>query len=196
MSLAQRLAMRSAEGQARLQEERNARIADDNAKILDWAMKAMQEVTMKCEEAADAGKVDLRITVSALFLRMQELGRRECQDILEEQLRQSGLSKVKCGSVCTDIINQKHVFRCTTYVSWQDIPVVQPADNGRQHRHGGHRRLCHLCEEVGETVAIAPCGHVVCRGCQGQLRNQLCPFCRRHVASFTDVLFSQTSLKR
>ena len=51
----------------------------------------------------------------------------------------------------------------------------------------GSTSTCPVFHEDRPVVALMPCGHVVCRQCQGQLRQ--CPMCRIQLTGATRALF-------
>ena len=69
--------------------------------------------------------------------------------------------------------------------SWDQLPEADSC----QGPVDGFVGPCGICHEDRPLVALAPCGHALCSGCQQLLRGQPCPFCRQPVQAVTRGIF-------
>ena len=104
------------------------------------------------------------------------------QQLIREHLNQMGFDscKVSVGKVWG---NGSDECRLCLSASWERAaPEKEPAAD-----RAGSTGTCPVCHEDRPVVALMPCGHVVCKQCQGQLRQ--CPMCRIQLTGATRALF-------
>ena len=46
--------------------------------------------------------------------------------------------------------------------------------------------VCQICMTDDVNKVIVPCGHMLCDGCLGRLRDRKCPFCRQAFTTSVD----------
>eukprot|EP00397_Hematodinium_sp_SG-2012_P047738 GEMP01054416.1.p1 GENE.GEMP01054416.1~~GEMP01054416.1.p1 ORF type:complete len:169 (+),score=26.34 GEMP01054416.1:557-1063(+) len=46
---------------------------------------------------------------------------------------------------------------------------------------------CTLCQQKSQLAAMVPCGHLCCSPCGRQVRNKICPFCRKQFQSLVPL---------
>ncbi|CAE7032535.1 unnamed protein product [Symbiodinium natans] len=179
MAFAQRLSQRSLDTRRRVPQQ--------------WAAQQVAQFERKCEAATDRGGLSASHDCQRFKLMpvLEDDPNREAfRQALLQALQHHGFSRLvvikEWGSYLTE-----RDERLTIKASWDGLaeaPGCGPADGGAGNG-SGFVGSCGICQEDRPLVALAPCGHALCQGCQQQLRGQPCPFCRQPVQGATRGLF-------
>ena len=136
----------------------------------NYAEYVVQKFQAQCVVAADEGKTSFTLKENCSGRNVDMV-----MDLVEAQLDQMGFD-----SCNVDYDAYSNLF---ITASWQRAaPEKEPAAD-----RAGSTGTCPVCHEDRPVVALMPCGHVVCKQCQGQLRQ--CPMCRIQLTGATRALF-------
>ena len=142
----------------------------------DYAAQIVQKFKAECEAAAYRGGTSraIRQQVREGWLDLEQVTK-----LIKEEVGKMGFDSYKVHS-SVDLNND---YCLQVEASWKHV-----AENRDEVSDpGGSTSTCPICHEDQPVVALVPCGHVVCRQCQGQLRQ--CPMCRIELTGATRALF-------
>lgn len=180
-----------------------ARKADDVEKKLDaqealeiqaWAAEVLERIKERCIRASAQGHYDYSC-VTTVCEEARKGNRGLAKKLLDQHLRGLGFNRVSVAAASpADISHLRPGEVCfRTEVSWKLVSriAISTTAEPAAKRLKGYLGRCQLCEENRSMIALAPCGHVLCRECRQKQarRDQKCPFCRQVVVCVTEGLF-------
>ncbi|CAE7460436.1 SSM4 [Symbiodinium natans] len=161
----------------------------DRQKVQKWVLETAGELERECEQASRNASFSASIKVEYMTVlnSLQQLPRdwETLSQALQRGLKAHGFSKLTIKSVTWNKLSVRAEWDETSSEDSEDGPCSGGADCHR----AGRVDTCGICDEDRSLVALAPCGHVLCKECGQQLRHRQCPFCRQPVQCATRGLF-------
>ncbi|CAE7500525.1 SSM4 [Symbiodinium sp. CCMP2592] len=168
MSFAQRLAHNSGTSRQQI--------------IQHWVRQQVGNFETECGKVSDRGgyvaRYDCRVNSMPCLGHHREI--EPFRLALLQALQNHGFRSLSVEQVTRLSCQVLHVA-----ASWDQLDEAE----GCQGPAGGIVASCGICHEDRPLVALAPCGHVLCSGCQQLLRDKPCPFCRQPVQAVTRGIF-------
>ena len=182
MSFVQRLSRQSSAAH-------DQQVASDRREIQQWVAAQVTRFEHACEQESRDGRFGARINGGVKVPGLKHHSMDNYERELQQALGAYGFERL------TVVVNNfvfrplDGVHRCNLLIeaSWGRARA-EGCEASPTTACGGFVGPCGICHEDRQLVALAPCGHVLCRTCQQQIGHQ-CPFCRKPVRTATCGLF-------
>ena len=176
MSFAQRMSQKSGDSRRQI--------------IHNWVVQQVASFEAECNRVSDGGGYDAHYDCPKENDMPRLGGQRETETFrvaVVQALQNHGFRSLNVEKLRTSVPHrlQYEFLRISASWSW-DVPAEAAACEGPAEGFVGS---CGICHEDRPLVALAPCGHALCNGCQQLLRGQPCPFCRQPVQAVTRGIF-------
>ena len=174
MSFAQRMSQKSGDNRRQI--------------IHNWVAQRVASFEAECNRVSDGGGYNAHYDCPKVDCMPCLGGQRETETFrvaLLQALQNHGFRSLNVELVRSRYFVADFYEFLRISASW-DVPAAAEACTGPVDGFVGS---CGICHEDRPLVALAPCGHALCSGCQQLLRGQPCPFCRQPVQAVTRGIF-------